>query len=153
MVLKVGVIGVGGIARTHVPGWQASEDAELVAGCDIDQQTLKTWGKEVQVDKLYSDHANLIADPDIDIVDVCTPSSYHAPLVIAALEAGKHVICEKPLAPTPEEIEAMIAARDRSGRLLMTAQHFRYAASSIELKREIDTGVLGNIYHARGWML
>ena len=86
MVLKVGVIGVGGIAATHVPGWRASEDAELIAGCDIDQQTLKNWGKENQVDKLYSEYANLIADPEIDIVDVCTPSNYHAPLSIAALE-------------------------------------------------------------------
>ena len=115
------IIGVGGIARTHVPGWQALEEAELIAGCDIDEQILKSWGKESGVEKLYSDHASLIADPDVDIVDVCTPSSYHAPLAIAALDAGKHVICEKPLAPTPAAIEEMNAAQDRSRRLLMTA--------------------------------
>ena len=153
MALKVGIIGVGGIARSHVPGWLASDDAELIAGCDVDQPTLKNWGRETRVEKLYSDHVNLLADPDVDIVDICTPSSYHAPLAIAALEAGKHVLCEKPLAPAPGEIEGMIEARERSGRLLMTAQHFRFTASAIELKREVDTGVLGDIYHARGWML
>ena len=78
---------------------------------------------------------------------------YHAPLAIAALNAGKHVICEKPLAPTPAEIRRMIAARDRAGALLMTAQHFRFAGVSQAMKAEIDTGALGSVYHARGWML
>ena len=99
--LKVGVIGVGGIARVHMPGWAASEHAEVVAGCDIDEVSLKRWGKEHGIDKLVTDSADLISDPDIDIIDICTPNNYHAPLSIAALDAGKHVICEKPLAPTP----------------------------------------------------
>ncbi|MCY4412748.1 MAG: Gfo/Idh/MocA family oxidoreductase, partial [Caldilineaceae bacterium] len=91
--------------------------------------------------------------PDIDIIDLCVPNMYHAPLAIAALEAGKHVICEKPLAPTPEDIKEMIAARDKSGKQLMTAQHFRFAGVSQAMKAEIDTGSLGDVYHARGWML
>ena len=99
--LKVGIIGVGGIARTHIPGWQASEHADLVAGSDIDEDVLAKWGQKHGVQKLVTDPEGLFADPDIDIIDVCTPNNYHAPLAIAALEAGKHVICEKPLAPTP----------------------------------------------------
>jgi len=78
---------------------------------------------------------------------------YHAPQAIAALDAGKHVISEKPLAPTPAEIRQMIAARDRSGKLLMTAQHFRFRGISQAVKAEIDTGTLGDVYHARSWML
>ena len=152
-MLKVGIIGVGGIAGTHVPGWAASEHAELVAGCDNDPEALKVWGRECGVGKLYADCSNLIEDSEIDIVDVCTPNVHHAPMVMAALVAGKHVICEKPLAATPEEIEQMIAARDKAGKLLMTAQHFRYTSTAIALKREIDTGVLGEIYHARAWFL
>jgi len=151
--LKVGVIGVGGIARVHMPGWEASEHAEVVAGCDIDETALQRWGDEHGIEKLVTDAADLIGDPDIDVVDVCTPNNYHAPLTIAALEAGKHVLCEKPLAPTPAEIRAMIAARDKSDKMLMTAQHFRFQGSAKAMKAEIETGALGDVYHARSWML
>jgi len=151
--LKVGIIGVGGIAGTHIPGWQASEDAELVAGSDISAKVLAEWGAKNGVKRLVTDSAELFSDRDIDIIDICTPSMYHAPLAIAALRAGKHVICEKPLAPTPKDIRDMIAARDASGKQLMTAQHFRFSGTSRALKTEIDGGVLGDVYHARGWML
>ena len=151
--LKVGVIGIGGIARTHMPGWAASEHAEVVAGSDINGKALADWGQQHGATKLSTDPADLFRDPDIDIIDICTPNMYHAPLAIAALEAGKHVICEKPLAPTPGEIKQMIAARDRAGKLLMTAQHFRFKGNSQAMKREIETGTLGDVYHARSWMM
>jgi len=145
MSLKVGVIGVGGIARSHMPGWEASEDAEVVAGSDISEAALQAWGAEHGIARLEQDPAALFSDPDIDIIDVCTPNRYHAPLSIAALQAGKHVICEKPLAPTPGEIRDMIAARDQAGKLLMTAQHFRFSGTAQALKTEIDLGTLGDI--------
>ena len=115
--LKVAVIGVGGIARVHMPGWEASEHTEVVAGSDINKDILETWGTTHGITKLTTDPNELFDDPDIDIVDVCTPNNYHAPLSIAALDSGKHVLCEKPLAPTPAEIRDMIAARDRSGKM------------------------------------
>jgi predicted dehydrogenase len=136
-----------------MPGWEASPHAEVVAGSDISEVALQAWGEKFGVTRLFTDSAELINDPGIDIIDVCTPNNYHAPLSIAALNAGKHVICEKPLAPTPREIRDMIAARDASGKLLMTAQHFRFRGSSKALKAEIDAGALGDIYHARCWML
>jgi predicted dehydrogenase len=151
--LKVGIIGIGGIAKTHIPGWKASPHAELVAGCDVSQVILQQWGLEHGIEKMVTDAADLINDPDIDIIDICTPNSYHAPLAIAALEAGKHVLCEKPLAPAPGAIRDMMAARDKAGKLLMTAQHFRFTGNAKAMKAEIATGVLGDIYHARGWML
>ena len=151
--LKVGIVGVGGIARSHLPGWAASENAELVAGSDVNEKVLKSWGKQQGVTRLVTDPKDLFKDPDIDIIDVCTPNNYHAPLAIAALNAGKHVICEKPLAPNPAQIKKMIAARDKSGKLLMTAQHFRFLGKSKAMKAELDTGALGDIYHARSWML
>ncbi|NLF13775.1 MAG: Gfo/Idh/MocA family oxidoreductase, partial [Anaerolineaceae bacterium] len=151
--LKVGVIGVGGIARTHMPGWAASEHAEVVAGSDVSEDALTKWGAQYGITHLETDSAALINDPDIDIIDVCTPNNYHAPLSIAAMRAGKHVLCEKPLAPTPKEIHDMIAARDASGKLLMTAQHFRFRGSSKAMKAEIDGGALGDVYHARSWLL
>ena len=118
--LKVGVIGVGGIARTHMPGWAASPHTEVVAGADLSQDALSKWGSDWNVSRLETDTAALINDPDIDIIDVCTPNMYHTELTIAALEAGKHVICEKPLAPTPADVQKMIDARDASGKMLMT---------------------------------
>lgn len=151
--LKVGVIGVGGIARTHMPGWAKSKHAEVISGADVNQAALERWASEHNIPKTHSSSEDLINDPDIDIIDVCTPSTYHAELSIAALEAGKHVICEKPLAPTPAEVEKMIAARDKSGKMLMTAQHFRFTGKSKALKAEIDSGALGEVYHARSWML
>ncbi|MEZ4866041.1 MAG: Gfo/Idh/MocA family oxidoreductase [Caldilineaceae bacterium] len=151
--LKVGVIGVGGIAKTHMPGWAASELAEVVAGSDVVESALQSWGAQHGVSKLSTNAADIINDPDLDIIDVCTPNMYHAELAIAALNAGKHVICEKPLAPTPAGIHQMIEARDRAGKLLMTAQHFRFKGNSQAMKREIEAGALGDIYHARSWML
>ena len=151
--LKVGIIGVGGIARTHVPGWQASEYTEVIAASDIKENLLQEWGQTHQISRLSTKAADLFSDPDIDIIDICTPNMAHTPLVIAALEAGKHVICEKPLATTPGEIRQMIEARDQAGKLLMTAHHFRFKGISQAMKQEIDTGILGDIYHARGWML
>jgi predicted dehydrogenase len=136
-----------------MPGWEASEHTEVVAGCDVNEAVLQSWGEQHGINKLFTDAAELFKDPDIDIVDVCTPNNYHAPLSIGALDAGKHVLCEKPLAPTPAEIRHMMAARDRSGKMLMTAQHFRFRGISKALKAEIDTGVLGDVYHARSWML
>ena len=147
--LKVGIIGLGGIAHTHVPGWTGSPYTELVAGSDVNPVVFPTWREKYGVSRFYENPDDLINDPEIDIIDICTPNMYHAPQVIAALEAGKHVICEKPLAPTPEEIRQMIAARDRSGKMLMTAQHFRFKGNSQAMKAEIDSGPWADIYHAR----
>jgi predicted dehydrogenase len=152
-LLKVGVIGVGGIAGTHFPGWKESPHAEMVAMADVSAEALHRVADAQGVALRYEKPEDLIANRDIDIIDICTPNMYHAPLAIAALEAGKHVICEKPLAPTPDAIRQMIRARDRSGKLLMTAQHFRFQGSAKALKAEIDGGVLGEVYHARSWML
>jgi predicted dehydrogenase len=152
-LLKVGVVGVGGIAGTHFPGWRDSPLAEVVAMADVRADVLDRVADAHDVKLRYERPEDLFANREIDIVDICTPNMYHAPLAVAALEAGKHVICEKPLAPTPADIRRMIAARDRSGKLLMTAQHFRFQGSAKALKAEIDTGILGEIYHARCWML
>lgn len=151
--LKVGIIGVGGIAGSHFPGWTQSPLAEMAAFSDLNPEVLKRVAAAQGVKKTYEKPEDLIADKDIDIVDICTPNMYHAPLAIAALKAGKHVICEKPLAPTPADIRKMIEARDKAKKLLMTAQHFRFSPTAQALKAEVDAGRLGDIYHARSWML
>ena len=95
--LKVAVVGVGGIARVHMPGWAASEHTEVVAGCDVNEEILQRWGKEHGIDKLVTDVADLIRDPDIDIIDICTPNNYHAPISIAAMDAASTCCARNPL--------------------------------------------------------
>jgi predicted dehydrogenase len=151
--LRVGFIGMGGIAHTHVPGWQASPFTEVVAGSDINPKVFPLWKKKYGITRFYEKPADLINDGDIDIVDICSPNMFHTEQTIAALEAGKHVLCEKPLAPTPDDIRKMIMARDRSGKLLMTAQHFRFHGNSQAVKAEVANGALGDIYHARAWWI
>ncbi len=151
--LRVGLIGLGGIARLHLGGWAASPLAEVVMGSDVNPDLAEKAENELGVPHFTSDPMEIIDNPEIDVVDICSPNRYHARQAIAALEAGKHVMCEKPLAPTVDEIRQMIAARDRSGKLLMTAQHFRFTGTARALKAEIDGGALGPIYHARAWWL
>ena len=151
--LKVGLIGLGGIANLHAGGWKESEHAELVSGCDVNPDVFKRWRSEHGLTKVTTDYEELINDPELDVIDICSPNNFHASQTIAALDAGKHVLCEKPLAPTVDEIRKMIAARDRSGKLLMTGHHFRFSGTARALKTEIDAGSLGEIYHARAWWL
>src|SRR5579871_1388831 len=151
--LKVGMIGLGGIMKVHMPGWIDNSLTEVVAGCDIDEVPLKAWNEKYGIKNITTNSDDLFNDPSIDIIDICVPNNFHSPLAVKALKAGKNVICEKPLAPNPATIQAMIDARDESGKLLMTAQHFRFTDTAKAMKAEIETGALGEIYHARGWML
>jgi predicted dehydrogenase len=151
--LRVGLIGMGGIANLHAGGWAAVENAELVAGSDVNTAVFPRWQKEYGLSYVAVNPDDILHDPEIDIIDICTPNNYHADLAIRAMEAGKHVLCEKPLASTPAEIRRMIEARDRTGMMLMTAQHHRFSGVSKALKAEIDAGALGDVYHARSWML
>ena len=151
--LKVGCIGAGTVFFRHAAGWAESDKADLVAISDTDVDALSKQGDTHDIDRRYEDPGELLADPNIDIIDVCAPNGFHTDYVIAALEAGKHVICQKPLAPTSDEIRRIISARDKAGRLVMTAQQYRFATVSQALKATVEAGRLGQIYHARCWYL
>ncbi len=154
--VRIGLVGCGGISGVHLNGWRRLvPDAKVVALCDIKPEALQRRGKENDVPKSewYLDHRDMLKKADIDAVDVCVPNRVHAEISINALKAGKHVICEKPLAPTPDEIRKMIAARDQAGKILMTAQHQRFMRSSQHLKAYLDTGALGDVYYTRAHFL
>jgi len=154
--LKVGLVGCGGISHVHLTGWdRLYPECEVTALCDILPEALERRGTEFDIpkDQWYLDHREMLEKADIDAVDVCVPNGVHAEISINALRAGKHVICEKPLAPTPDEIRKMIAARDESGKILMTAQHQRFMRSSEHLKAYLDTGALGEVYYCRAHYL
>ena len=152
-VLRVVLIGAGGIGRFHAQLWRNIPQAKLVGVYDLSHATAQSVAHECGLERIYSSLEEALAEPTVDAVDICTPNRYHTPIVIAALEAGKHCLCEKPLALTTTEIEQMIAVRDRCGKLLMTAQHMRFEQSSVTLRRLIDAGRLGEVYYARAWWL
>ena len=110
MQLNVGIIGCGGIANgKHLPSLQKIEEVNIVAFCDIDVEKAEVaadyYGTEQA--KAYADYKELLKDETIDVIHVCTPNSSHKELTIASLEAGKHVMCEKPMAKTTEEAQEL----------------------------------------------
>ena len=154
--LKVGLVGCGGISGVHFRGWdRLYPECEIVAICDILPAALQRRGEEFEIPReaWYDDHLRMLEEADIDAVDVCVPNGAHAEIAVHALEAGKHVLCEKPLAPTPAEIRRMIAARDAAGKLLMTAQHQRFLRSSQHLRAYLEAKSLGEIYYCRAHFL
>ncbi len=154
--LKIGLIGCGGISQVHLDGWKKlNPQCQVVALCDILDEPLKRRGEQFDVPRQqrYPSHKDLLKSADVDAIDICVPNMAHAPIAIDALNAGKDVIGEKPLAPTPADIRRMIAARDKSKKLLMTAQHQRFERKSQRLKTYLAGGVLGEVYYARSHCL
>ncbi len=146
---KVGIIGAGGIARSvHMAGWKDIPDAEVVAVADVDEARAQAFAAEFGIPHAFSSFKKLL-QLGLDAVDICTPNRVHTPAVVAALESGKHVLCEKPLAVSTAEVRKMGAAAARKKRLLMTAQHQRFSDMAVSLKHFVDAGNLGQVYHAR----
>ncbi|MDR2202647.1 MAG: Gfo/Idh/MocA family oxidoreductase [Clostridiales bacterium] len=149
--LKVGIIGCGGIANgKHLPAIKELKDVEPVAFCDIIEERAVKSNKEFAdgKGKAFTDYRKLLEEK-LDAVYVCTPNSSHCEITVAALKAGKNVMCEKPMAINYAEAQKMIKARDESGKLLTIGYQNRYRKDSLYLKRECDAGVFGEIYYAK----
>jgi predicted dehydrogenase len=144
----VGMIGTGGIAGTHMRGWKTIEDAELYAAADISEKARIKSAEEFEIPNIYENYKDLLKREEVDIIDICTPNSFHFPLTIDALQAGKHVICEKPLALTVDQVSTMMEESRKAGKKLMAAQHQRFSKESKIIKKLIDDGVFGEIYYA-----
>lgn len=148
--LKVGIVGAGGITRAHLPAYLERPDrVQLNAVCDLVEPLAQELAKKAGIDAVYLDINEMLRDADIEAVDICTTHNSHAPLAIAAAEAGKHVIVEKPMAISVQECRDMIAAADKAGTILMVAQHLRYAPEARAAKRLLDDGKLGTIEAVR----
>lgn len=147
--LKVGVIGCGSIAiHRHLSEYSANESVEIVAVCDIIEERANNAAKQFG-GKAYTDYEALLADDEIDAVSVCLPNYLHAPVSIAALNVGKHVLCEKPMATSREEAAAMIEAAKSNGKKLMIGHNQRFVGSHQKAKQLIEAGELGKIYSFR----
>lgn len=148
-MLKVGVIGTGGIAGLHLKAYAAHPQVEVVAVCDINADRARAVADKWGASRAYGDPAELFADSDVDAVSICTWNNTHASLAIAAIEAGKHVLVEKPMSRTYAEavqIEEVVAAHDR---VLQVGFVRRHSANCRVLKSFIDAGELGDIYYAK----
>ena len=148
----IGVVGVG-IGHAHLSGYAQCPQAEVIAVCDLDEERAKKVAAEFGVPNVYTNYDEMLSRSDIDAISVCTPNFLHAPMTIAAFEAGKHVICEKPLAIDPADGEAMVAAGEKAGKLFMTGFNNRFRGDTQVLKGFIERGELGEIYYAKtGWL-
>lgn len=148
-MLKVGVIGVGSISEMHITPYLNNKEVELVAFCDIHEERLAEKGKLFGVDQLYNSHQELLENPDIDAVSICTWNNSHARIAVAALEAGKHVLVEKPVSMTVGEALMVEEAAKKSGKLVQVGFVRRHADNVKILKKFIDNDELGEIYYAK----
>ncbi len=149
--LKGGIVGCGGIANgKHLPAIKAVGAVELVAFCDIIEERAVKAAKEYGVEgaQVFTDYKDLLK-LDLDVVYVCTPNRAHSFITVDALESGKHVLCEKPMAINYEEAKKMLDASKRTGKLLSIGYQSRFRADSMYLKKECEAGALGEIYFAK----
>ena len=147
---KIGLIGTGGISRAHLPVYEQFPDkVKLTAVCDIIEEAAREKAREANVDAIYTDYNKMLREADIDAVDICTGHDTHAPIVIAAAEAGKHALVEKPMGNSMQECRDMIAAADKAGVTLMIAHMLRFSPSTEAVRQLLAAGELGEIRAAR----
>lgn len=147
--LKVAVIGAGSISDCHLQAYASNPDVEIYAICDLNEERAGDMAKKYGASRVFTDYRDLLALPEIDSVSICTWNNSHAEISIAALDAGKNVLCEKPLCQTVEEALAVEQAVKRSGKLLQVGFVRRYSDNAQILKQFIEAGELGDIYYAK----
>jgi len=149
--LRIGIIGISGIAGAHHSNLHKVDGAEVTAIADINVEALDHRGEEWSIDPAarYADYQELLADPAIDAVSICTPNFFHCEPTIAALEAGKHVLVEKPMAMTVAEAERMCAAAAANDRHLVTGFQWRFNPKARFLKAQREAGLFGDIHFVR----
>ena len=149
--LKAGIIGCGGIANgKHLPSTQKVGLAEMVAFCDLIEERAKEACEKYGTPdaRVFTDYRELLKE-DLDVVFVCTPNRSHSEITVAALESGKHVLCEKPMAINYEEALKMVDAQKRTGKILSIGYQNRYRPDSLYLKEICEKDELGEVYFAK----
>ncbi|MEK4300253.1 Gfo/Idh/MocA family oxidoreductase [Oceanobacillus sp. FSL W8-0428] len=149
MILNIAVIGCGSIAKyRHLPEYAQNKHVNIAAVCDIVGERAEKAALQFDA-KAYTDYKELLKSEKIDAVSVCLPNYLHAPVSIDALNAGVHVLCEKPMATSEEEADKMIEAAERNGKKLMIGHNQRFVASHQKAKELIESGAIGKIYSFR----
>jgi len=153
--LKVGIIGTGMIATAgHIPAWQnLGDDVEIVGVADVLEDRARLVAESYGIPHAYGDWQKMLDELDLDIVSVCTPNSYHKEQTLASLEAGAHVLCEKPVATSRGDAVEMFQAAEAAGRHLMVGQTARFSERSRAAKEICASGKLGEMYFAETYFL
>ena len=140
-----GVIGCGGISQGHLPAQRDVEGAHTVAVCDIDEGVANAVASAYDVSTVYTDWRNLLEDDGMDAVAILLPHHLHCEVAVAAAEAGKHVLCEKPMAISLQEADEMIAAAESAQVVLMVGQILRFRSANIRARELIRDGAIGEV--------
>lgn len=154
--LRVGIIGCGEIANMkHMPALAKITEAELAAFCDIVPERAQKAAREYGVAgaKAYADYKEMVEREALDLVHVCTPNRSHCEISVFALEAGLHVMCEKPMAMDSAEAKRMLEAAEKAGKKLTVGYQYRFSPEALYLKKECEKGTLGDIYYAKATAL
>ena len=147
--VRIGFIGVGQIGKQHVEAYSKLPHAELVALADLNDAEGRRVADLYGIPHVYTDFRKLLERDDIDAVDVCLHNNFHMPITVAALEAGKHVYCEKPMAGSYVDAETMLKTARATGKMLHIQTRNLYLTETKVAKKLIDEGHLGQLYHAR----
>ncbi len=147
--IRVGIIGCGQIAQQHMATYAKISDVKMVGFADINEQAVQSSAKEYGAEFATTDFRKLIQRDDIDAIDVCLHNNFHMPATVAALEAGKHVYCEKPMAGSYADAVTMLEKAKELGKNLHIQLATLYSNETRAAKELIDEGMLGDVYHAR----
>ena len=147
---RIGIIGAGHIGRAHARAWSENPRTEVAAVVDVVPERAAAVAAEFGIPQALTDYRPLVERADVDLVAVCTPPFAHCEPSLAALAAGKHVVCEKPFTLVVSEAERMVEAAIRAGRYLtMCSARSRYTAAALRARALVEAGELGTVYHAR----
>jgi predicted dehydrogenase len=153
--LRVGVIGLGWAGQQHLAGYADAADVDLVALAGMEADALRRLGDLYGIpdDRRYTNWRDLIDHGQVELLSIAAPTSLHAPIAVAALDAGMHVLCEKPMAENADTAGRMVEAAERNDRVLDVCFNHRRRGHVQALKKIIDVGLLGRIYYAKvGWL-
>ena len=146
--VKLGLIGTGGISHAHCGALSQIEGVQIVAASDVSSERVEQSAKRWNIPHTFTDYNEMLQMDEIDAVVVCTPTAVHAAPAVAALKAGKHVLCEKPMEASLKAATAMVRTAHETGKILMVALKLRYSPQVIKAKEIVDAGTLGDIYYA-----
>lgn len=147
--VKVGIVGAKFAAELHATAYGRCAEAEVLAVCDLDAERVNAFADRFSIPKRYTDYRALLNDPEVQLVSVCVPNFLHHEVALAAAEAGKDVVCEKPLATTVEQGKEMVEAFARRGLRLMYAEDWNFAPALVRAKQIVDEGALGEILYVK----
>jgi len=151
--IRIGIIGSGNIGNVHMEVLKQIPDAQIAAVTDVYLPLAEARAREHQIENVYATTEELLADDSIEAVIIAVSNEWHAPIAVQALQAGKHVMLEKPMAINLESAKQIVEAERKSGKVLMIPHQLRWESLSMQVKQQVEKGALGHIYHAKaGWV-